>query len=178
MKHKLVNCIVLLISINCLGQENNKPTEISYPYNSIYIEFGGNAVFFGSLNYERIIVNKNILYLSGRIGIGYGNFSGTSVISMPVLINGIFQIYNPLAFEVGLGVSFMNVGKQDNFGDGHWIYRNEVAPTGIAGIRLQLKNGFLMRLDFTPFYANLEYENEESIFHSSFGLSIGYSFGK
>lgn len=178
MKTKLLLGFVLIISLSCIGQENPKPARISYPNNSIYIEFGGNAIFFGSLNYERVIINKNLFYLSGRIGIGYGNFSGTRIISMPILINGIFQIYNPLSLEVGIGISLMNIGKQDNFGDGNWIYRNEVAPTGIVGIRLQLKNGFLMRLDFTPFYANLEYQNETSIIHCSFGLSLGYSFGK
>ena len=97
---------------------------------------------------------------------------------MPILINGIFQIYHPFAVEVGIGISLMKVGIQDNFGDGHWIYRNEVAPTGIAGIRIQLKNGILVRADFTPFSANLEYENEPSIIHPSIGLSFGYSFGK
>ena len=89
-----------------------------------------------------------------------------------------FQIYHALAFEVGVGVSLMKVGTEKELGGGEWIYENEAAPTGHAGIRVQARNGFLLRIDFTPFIADLEYESSLYKFYPSLGFSLGYSFGK
>ncbi len=178
MKHLILICCLSCLSIVNQGQELNRNNSHSYPNNSIYIEIGGNSVFFGSLNYERVFINKNFFYFSGRAGIGYGNFVGRSILSAPILLNGIFQIYHALAFETGIGVSLMKVGTEKELGGGDWTYQSEVAPTGLAGFRLQAKNGFLLRIDFTPFIAALEYESTVYKFYPSLGLSLGYSLGK
>jgi hypothetical protein len=178
MKHLILICCLSCLSIVNQGQELKGNNSHSYPNNSIYIEIGGNSVFFGSLNYERVFINKNFFYFSGRTGIGYGNFLGRSILSAPILLNGIFQIYHSLAFEAGVGVSLMQVGTEKELGGGEWIYKNEVSPAGHAGIRVQAKNGFLLRIDFTPFIADLEYESSGYKFYPSLGLSLGYSFGK
>jgi len=44
--------------------------------------------------------------------------------------------------------------------------------------RIQSRNGFLLRINFTPFIANLKYNSTAYIFYPSFGLSLGYTFGK
>ena len=109
---------------------------------------------------------------------GYGQFLDFSVLTVPIILNGIFQIYHSVAFEVGLGASFMRIGHQKTESNDHWSYENSIVPTGNIGIRVQAKNGFLLRVDFTPYYTDLKYTKTDNAIIPSFGLSLGYSFGK
>ena len=178
MKHLFLLLTFSVISLFCLGQGKDSTYIGLYPNNSIFIEIGGNSVLFGSLNYERIFLKRDFFYLSGRIGVGYGNFVGVDILSTPILINGIFQIYHALAFEVGVGLSLMRFGTESELGSGIWSYEYEPAPTGIAGIRIQAKNGFLFRLGFTPLYAHIIQDDHGYHGVPWFGFSLGYSFGK
>ena len=178
MKHLFLLLTFLVNSLFCLGQGRDSTYSRSYPNNSIFIEIGGNSVFFGSLNYERTFLKKDFFYLSGRIGVGYGNFVGSEILSTPILINGIFQIYHALAFEIVAGLSLMSFGTEAELGGGIWSFEYEPAPTGIAGIRIQAKNGFLFRLDFTPLYAHIIRDDHGYHGVPWFGFSLGYSFGK
>ncbi|MDG1477308.1 MAG: hypothetical protein P8Q14_09185, partial [Vicingaceae bacterium] len=69
--------------------------------NSIYLELGGNAVFY-SVNYERIIVTTDIVHLSLRAGYGttveyFGQYS-----IVPLELNLMFgKKFN--FFEIGYG---------------------------------------------------------------------------
>ena len=171
MKYLVLIFCFLIVSSFCKGQEHPSLPFRSYPRNSIFIELGGNSVFYGSLNYDRVLLQRNFFYLSGRIGIGYGNFMSNSILSVPMLVNGIFQVYHALAFEVGLGVSFMKITKKEEYGEGLSSYEYDPGPTGAAGLRVQARNGFLFRAVFTPFIT-LDH------IYSSGGVSFGYSFGK
>ncbi len=167
-----------MISVFCPAQSKDLIYHRTYPNNSVFIEIGGNSFFFGSLNYERIFLNKDFFYLSGRIGVGYGYFID-QIQSAPIVINGIFQIYHTLAVEVGAGLSLVRYGIETEMGSGIWNYQYEFAPTGIAGIRIQAKNGFLFRLDFTPLYDQIIIKRESGYnIIPWFGFSLGYSFGK
>ncbi len=181
MKHQLFIFSFTIITGFCLGQDKTSKPAFSYPGNSIFIELAGNAVFYGSLNYERKFLQKNFFYLTGRTGIGYGGGSllAINVLSVPIIVNGIFQIYHSVALEVGIGVSFMQIGRTRGQSPyDKWTYENDVVPTGIAGLRIQAKNGFLFRADFTPYITDLGKIKTADRFYPSFGISFGYSFGR
>jgi hypothetical protein len=133
-------------------------------------------LFFGSVNYERIILHKQCFYFSGRIGTGFGYFFDTELLSIPIGLNGIFHIYHPLYLEVGAGTTlFYYNQKQSDSGkweNGHWA-----ALTGTAGIRLKSPGGFVFRATFTPIF-NLKNQLNLSEFISGFGISFGGCFGK
>jgi len=152
-----------------------------YPNNSIFVEIAGSSIYFGSVNYERIFVHKDFFYFSGRTGIGYGQFMGNSLLSIPLFANGIFQIYNSLALEVGLGAEFLRIGsqKEDVPEKEPWNYSSGIIPTGMVGVRIQAKNGFLLRMTFAPYYFyTISESNIKSItFSPWFGISLGGSFG-
>lgn len=163
-------------SLFCFGQNENRNI---YPSNSIFVELAGNSIFYGSINYERVFVHNPNIYLTGRFGVGYGSFAGLSILSGPTLINGIFKIHKSIAFETGIGVAFMQVGREGEAYSGmNWTYEFQIAPTAQAGLRVQSQNGFLFRLCFTPFIAALQASNSTYKFYPSVGMSFGYSFGK
>jgi hypothetical protein len=161
--------------IFCYSQEKPDTLPRVYPYNSIYLELGGNSIYFGSLNYERILLHRKFYYLSVRGGIGGGYIPippPESMISFPLLINSIFQLNRGSAIELGTGVSWMLVGTEEGESSNLGIWEtggDAPVPTGTIGYRYQAKKGFLLRVNFTPF------TNFKEIFYF-FGISFGYSF--
>jgi len=174
--------IILITAFICNGQDTVSTSINKYPKNSLFFEISGNSIFFGSVNYERILINKNFFSFSGRIGIGYGKFMGNSLLTVPILANGILQIYHSIALEIGVGAEFLRMGfqKQDVPIKQPWRYNTGIIPTTMIGIRIQARNGFLIRTTFTPYYFySISASNIKSInFTPWFGLSLGGSFGK
>ena len=171
--------IPVFIKVN--GQDTVKNHQYNYPNNSIFIEVAGNSYLFGSLNYERVLIKRGNFYFNGRIGIGYGNYSQTSILSLPIGFNGIIQIYQAFAWEIGLGFSLIQIRRSDA-SPRNSILEFEQIPAIIVntGLRIQDKNGFLFRIDFTPFFNP---NNEGQLlppkgFKPWAGLSIGYRIGK
>ena len=163
-----------LFFIFCYSQKKSDTLRRVYPNNSIYLELGGNGIYFGSLNFERILLHRKFYYLSVRGGIGGGYIPippSESMISFPLLINSIFQVHNGLAVEAGTGISWMLVGTEEGESSqlGIWDNGNAPVPTGMVGFRYQAEKGFLLRINFTPF------TNFKEIFYF-FGISFGYSF--
>ena len=172
--------INLFIISNCsIGQGNLYSASEFYPNNSIYIELAGNSLFFASLNYERIFHKEDNLFLSVRGGIGYGKFLNVSVLSLPILVNGIFHIHRAFSFELGLGTTLMNVGYQKDE-DYPYGYHFGGTFTGVAGIRIQSSKGFLFRASFTPILDVNNLLSPDSKLKSRllpwFGISFGDSF--
>lgn len=182
MRHISVIIFIIIFSLTCNGQDPVLNSLKVYPKNSVFVEIAGNSIYFGSVNYERIMINKNFFYLSGRIGIGYGQFMGNSLLSTPLMVNGIFQVYHSLALEIGVGAEFLRIGSQKESEPDlqPWNYRSGIIPTTMIGIRIQAKNGFLLRLTCAPYYFyTISDSNIKSInFTPWFGLSLGGSFGK
>lgn len=178
MKKHFFIALWLLVSSIGFGQDTIKKQIISntLPNNSIYVELFGNSLYFGSVNYERIILHKQSFYFSGRIGTGFGYLIDTELLSIPIGLNGIFHIYHALYFEVGAGTTlFYYTQKQSDSGkweNGHWA-----ALTGTAGIRLKSPGGFVFRATFTPIF-NLNNPLNLSEVISWFGFSFGGCFGK
>gem|GEM_PF-2985717 len=80
LQFKFIRNILLLYilfnSLLCQGQESVKNHFLS---NSVFIELAGNSIFYGSLNYERVIIHNNNVYFTGRLGLGYGHFLQNSI---------------------------------------------------------------------------------------------------
>jgi len=174
--------IILIIVCTCNGQDTVSTSKNTHPKNSLFFEIAGSSIFFGSLNYERILINKNFFSFSGRIGIGIGKFWGNSLVTVPLLANGIFHVYHSIALEIGVGAEVLKMGfqQQDKPNKQPWRYNTDIIPTTMIGIRIQAKNGFLLRATFTPYYF---YSFSDSNINSNnftpwFGLSLGGSFGK
>ena len=176
MKHLFLICSLLSLSLICKGQDTTSIKRKSYPYNSIFFELTTlNTHYFGSINYERVFLHANFFYLSGRIGIGYGKTSDhynptQSLVSVPILINGIFQIYHSFALEMGAGISPRRIGTPDEVGSSVVTYDYMLVATGNIGIRIQTKSGILLKTDIEPFF------DGDKIAVAG-GLSFGLSFG-
>ena len=162
MRHLFLLLSISMISVFCPAQSKDLIYHRTYPNNSVFIEIGGNSFFFGSLNYERIFLNKDFFYLSGRIGVGYGYFID-QIQSAPIVINGIFQIYHTLAVEVGAGLSLVRYGIETEMGSGIWNYQYEFAPTGIAGIRIRRKMDSFSGLTLLLFMIKLLLKGNQDI---------------
>ena len=174
--------IILIIACTCNGQDTVSTSNKTYSKNSLFYEIAGNSIFFGSVNYERILIEKNFFSFSGRIGIGGGKFGGNSLFTIPLLANGIFHVYHSIALEIGVGAEFLDMGfqQQDTPSKKPWRYNTDIIPTTMIGIRIQTKNGFLLRATFTPyyFYSFSDSDINSKYFTPWFGLSLGGSFGK
>jgi hypothetical protein len=142
------------------------------PKNSFYYEILGNG-FFGSLNYERVLLNKKIFYFTGRIGLGYFPFpaDGSSHLFPLLLLNDQFQFSNRCSFETGYGIRWELPG----------ILRDEYIPALVSQFcfRYNGPKGFLFRVGFTPILLSPLYEEQGwDLDRIQPGLSFGYSFGK
>ena len=158
--------IVITIPINlCYGQlyevQNLLKKEVN---NSVFLEMFGNnvAVLFPSLNYERFILSKSRIIVSGRIG-GVAYNQKTSLIFLTTLFNGLYRLNENLLIETGVGSVWISENKspfKPNF-------------TGQLGIRYQKKQkGCILRGNWTPFYdTSIEY-----FVFFFVGGSIGYAF--
>jgi hypothetical protein len=167
----------------CSGQDSSVQSKWNFPHNSLYLEMGGNSLFWGSVNYERVFLNRQFYYLSGRLGVGYGTFLDLTMVTFPLIVSNVFQVYRSLAFEIGTGMTWAQVVNtyQDIYYDQYdWTYQSGPMLTGMAGIRLQSKKGFLFRADFSPLYDmyQLLEEDPKNNFLPMFGISFGYSFGR
>lgn len=116
--------------------------------NAVYYEFLGNGLFFGSLNYERILPMSAHSYLAPHIGVGVYEWPFL-VTELNLLLGGQKHF-----FETGIGHStFAPEG-----GLGYISFR--------AGYRYMGPNGFVCRL--APEY----------LYDIAFwgGLTLGYSY--
>jgi hypothetical protein len=171
MKLLLLIPVFLLVSLFGYSQDTLEVTPRVYQKNSIYFELFGNALIYGSLNYERIVLHRKFFYLSVRAGIGGGYIPKATVFSFPLMVNTIFQVHKGGSVELGTGATMMFMGIEDGEANelGIWENGNAPIPTGTIGYRYQAKKGFLLRVNFTPF------TNFEEFFYFV-GISFGYSF--
>jgi hypothetical protein len=142
--------------------------------NSLYLEICGNAMLV-SINYERLVVQSNRFYLTGRVGLGIGTYirrmSSQDFLSMPLLLNFQYQLSNVVLLEFGAGSTL-------SFVPSHQYFNPLI--TGVIGMRAQSKSGFLFRVGFTPL-VSLDKDLISGEFETFFpwvGISLGYSFGK
>ena len=154
---------LLLGSLTLASDDPAESSELKYgriAQNAVYAEIYGNSVAY-SVNYERVFLNKRPFFLTCRGGVGYFS-SRYSVLSFPVLINGLYQIKYSWFGEFGLGTTFLSRGG----GPFHrW-------PTGIVGLRYQGQRGLFGTAAWTPHYDPTE--NFANWFFV--GATLGFAF--
>ena len=121
--------------------------------NSVYYEFLGNGLFFGSVNYDRLIPITKKIAIGLRGGLG---------IYEKVFFVGEFNVLTGTSnhfFECGVGTPFTDIF---------------FTPMIRVGYRYQGPKGLLVRA--APLYFRPVNDDEETFNIFWFGLSIGYSF--
>lgn len=122
--------------------------------NTIYYEFLGNGLFFGSLSYERLLPMSPHSYLAPHIGVGIYEWPFL-VGEMNLLLGGPKHF-----FETGIGYS--TFAPEEGFG----------YASLRAGYRFMSPKGFILRL--APEYLLVKGFTDEGVVWG--GLSLGYSF--
>ena len=182
MKKLIILLLFGVLCSNVFGQEKSAKVIVSdtLPNNCFYFEFGGSSLFFGSINYERIIFHEDYFYLSGRIGFGVGYMPGLySLLSSPIIVSGIFHVYKRLYGEIGFGTTLIHNESQNQItGKYQSCFWGTIA--GVAGLRLKSPKGFVFRATFSPLYSiNNDLAPDQNFkFIPWFGVSLGGCFGK
>jgi len=147
----LVATLFFILCNSILFSQTEKP-------NSIYLELGGNCVFY-SINYDRLFSN----HIGARVGANFFllPIDKTTAFGYFVVMQIIYLIGNGNSrLELGGGVNYLN----EKDGDSIW------GPSFIIGYRYQPTNGgFVFRIGFTPTYVT------DHIMPMG-GVSFGYNF--
>lgn len=193
MKTKIITAFTLLLFTFTMMAQNDTlrlgKSLKSFPTNSIYLEFFGHSMGFGSLNYEKVFIRKGNFYATAKGGIGWVPGRHTTM-SLIMLVNGIFRVSKRFAFEGGVGTC-LTYTWWDPWTEHYsfWFlvpinYTKEhpggsyFAPllTFQAGFRVQSPKGFLFRFNFTP-TRNFTPPTEEIHVYSTIPDKVGYWFG-
>lgn len=140
--------------------------------NSVYIEGMGMSLY-GSLNYERLILQKGKWNFGLRAGISSVHFHDfTQNLNPDIILPFALNMYvgNSHHMEVGIGQTISNM-----------VYSNPVTyepqrKTNLSsniniGYRYQLsKGGLLFRAGYTPVFERNKY------FRNRYGVSVGWVF--
>jgi hypothetical protein len=160
---------LLIISFTQLlfGQLNE-----SFPSNSVYLEIGGIGGF-GSVNYERKILEKQSYRLNTRAGIStyhLKDFSGkfNPDLIIPLGVNAVFGEKHGLELGLNQIIASVILTNLDNF----MPYRSTTLNASAAiGYRYQKsETGILIRVLYSPIYERYSYFNHWA------GISLGYGF--
>jgi hypothetical protein len=160
-----------------------KPKPVVLKNNAIYLELLGNAVLFGSLNYERVVIHSRKVCFTFRTGFGYANDGTSQAMNFPLLANAWFRVSRKTCLEAGVGtlLSYSYWPEHYSFGllSPTWVESGDsfdAAFTACFGVRIQAPSGFLFRAGFTPL-VNLDTKTYLfPIFLPWGGISFGYSF--
>jgi hypothetical protein len=151
--------------------------------NNIQLELGGHGLIY-SINYERILINNELLKTSGQIGIAYyPPLIGFRDIWIPIGVNEILSVNNH-HFEAGVGTVIIREAARDSNNTAtNWSW--DAFLSARVGYRYQKPQGrFLLRVAFTPvvetnLFSKLPrelYGGLLSEFHPLAAVSVGYSF--
>ena len=169
------NLLVFVLAFSFIGfakAQNQESKPFQYK-NSVQLEAFGHGLYY-SLNYERILFNKDRFKTAAQIGVAYYPES-TGVITWwaPVVINEMYSMGNH-HIELGAGVVITNETYETNeVVEGENVNARYYFYTARLGYRYQKPDSrFLMRLAFTPFFEDFGRYG----FHPSGGLAVGYSF--
>jgi hypothetical protein len=159
----LIACAIQLSSAISQSTTTSNDSELTpLRKNSVYYEFLGQGLFFGSVNYDRIILRKNKMGIVAR--------GGLSIYVFVFVIGEVDFLFggpkNFLEFGIGTNTFWPVVIKEDQ---GEFRGSDLVIYYRLPGYRLHSNRGFHFRL--APYlYGN----SKELVFWPS--ASLGYSF--
>lgn len=131
---------------------------------SVYFEILGPGVTY-SFNYDTRFQNT-LDGLGGRIGFGLIVVDGSSLVTVPAMINYLLGDKGKY-FELGLGATYINFGDDDFLVD----EESDVIGTMVFGYRSQpVDRGFMFRAGFAPIIS------QGSFIPYYPYLSLGYTF--
>ncbi|SMG09942.1 hypothetical protein SAMN05661096_00271 [Marivirga sericea] len=151
--------------------------------NNFQLELGGHGLIY-SINYERILINSELLKTTGQIGIAYyPPFIGFRDVWIPIGINEILSINNH-HIEAGVGMVIIREASRDSGNTAiDWFWDGFLSAR--IGYRYQKPDGrFLFRAGFTPIietniFSKLPRELSGKFLsevHPLAAVSIGYNF--
>jgi hypothetical protein len=169
---RLIIVFIIMNSFWNLGfSQDSVYVDKSFQYrNSIQSELFGHGVLY-SINYERIVLNRQSFKTTGQIGFSYYPPS-TGIIELwiPIVFNELIS-FDKHHIEVGIGYIFnKDISEWDGFLTGRIGYRYQ-KPVG----RLILRVGFtpFIKVGLTP---GIDEHRIIKEFIPSGGLSLGYNF--
>ncbi len=140
--------------------------------NTVFIEAGGLGGY-GTLNYEKLILQKYQLMYTIRVGIStyrlvdFTNNFNPDVI-LPVTFNAMYGFDHKV--EIGIGNSFSNI-VHASFPDMKPTRNSEISTIFSFGYRYQNNSGGMVyRIAYTPIFEFNKY------YRHWIGISFGYSF--
>lgn len=172
MKTPTVLLSLLLTAGALNGQE--KTTSTFQNKNSLQLELAGPTVIY-SLNYERILYNRDRFKTAAQAGISYYPPStGMRDIWIPIGVNEIFSM-GVHHIEAGLGyMAIIEASRDENNEPVEWNWNHML--TARLGYRYQKPEGHLiLRAGFTPVFELGSFPDGD-YFHPLGGLSVGYGF--
>jgi len=176
-KHKFIKGAVLLVCafFFCKSSQaqsarySKADSTLNVRAQNVYIELGGPGLLF-SANYDTRFSQRRD-GLGGRIGLGFIETGGVSVVTVPVQLNYLLGKKDKY-FEIGLGATYASFNSgSDFFSDGSKpLTASTVLGTMTFGYRYQpVDGGFNFRASFTPIFYSAN-------FVPYGGISFGYTF--
>jgi len=165
----LLTAVAILITANTYGQDVTK-TEFIVPKNSVSLNMG--LMFLApSVEYGRILLQKEKWFLNGSAGIGTVAMAGGVTVPHQLTFNiGKRSSF----FEVGAGGVFWN-GTTDASGFTERESSYNIGP--LLGWRKYCKRKFFFRLYMNPLVLSPISNDFSDIFYIlNTGFSFGYSF--
>lgn len=169
MKNMLyINILLSLLNYEAKSQVDT----ITLSRNSVYLEIVGIGGY-GSLNYERIVLERNRFKFGLRIGVSTYNISDYTTkfnpdIIIPISVNGLYG--NNHIIEFGIGSTISNIVQASS---SNWKPERvtNINANFTIGYRYQKKQGgVIFRCSYTPIIEFYKY------FRHWGGISIGYAF--
>lgn len=196
MKRSITFIICILFSVNIIAQDKDTVYNYIRPkhkptLNSVYIGILGTGILPISLNYERIIINKERHQFSGRIGYAYNFFlAGEDVTPWSVPFELNFAMGSKHHLDLGIGMTY-NYGIVACGNCGAAINKQSASSALYSSYRIgykykKEKGHFFFLLSANPFIRIKEFNSNPPAFliddyeqNKAFfwvGVGTGYSF--
>jgi hypothetical protein len=169
MKKISLTAATLLLALNIFAQTNSK-NEFTVPKNSVSVNMG--LMFLApSVEYGRILIQKEKWFLNGSAGIGTIAVAGGVTVPHQLTFN--FGKRSSF-FEVGAGGIFWN-GTTDASGFTERESSYNIGP--VLGWRKYCKRKFFFRLYMNPLVLTpISNDFSDVLYFLNTGFSFGYSF--
>ena len=179
--------ILLFLLSEAKAQNDVTLVDRSYAKNAVYMELLGNG-FAYSLNYERLLLQDNLMTIRGRIGVTPGFVNLFKGIAIPLEVNACFIQTRGHALETGIGFTWFN-GKSRYRNEDRELITSQPYNAGSVSVRVGYRyqlpgRGPVFRAGFLPtfsVFAPDEVRNNSFLpFGKTFtpwgGISAGYVF--
>jgi hypothetical protein len=171
------------------SKANKKDSIVFKKSNRLTINAGGeNLILGGSLQYERLLINKKYFYVSAGLGLGHSYGLFHEKILAPTFINvGVGKQKHFIELSLGVNhlIDFSPYPKtkkeradfRNNPPFETYLYTPPYLPIYYSNLSYLfiLKNKFMLKVSYTIYYEDIEFNKKSSIQQFP-KLAIGYAF--